>query len=294
MSALWIAVISAFAGGMATYLLGLSAQSQASFRNQATAIGAVREEFEAAQRLIVSAKKAKGLWLPPSSLPGDAWQAHGWQLGSFLDDEDLAKIRTARELMVSIDRSVKRLQAKAKKADQQAVVPEEIVTRIERLEARLKEALAILDRTRGDAKSELRRTRRVSRSAVVVILVAVAITAALPTARQVFDGPAVTDSSIAKQLQAELPRSNRAICDESTVFDGAFRCAVDFGGCKGQLEAATGQPSCPVPKQSLWNVFADEECFEAHEIALIEAGAPASQPPGEPKREDLRAGCIDD
>lgn len=294
MSEFGIAVIAAFAGGLSTFLLGLSAQSRADFAFRAIAIGAVRDEFAAARRTIASARVAKGLWLPSRSLPGDAWETHGHQLSSFLSDGDLEKVKTVRSLLCSVDASVKRIQKAAGEDAREQAVPADQVTRIERLDTRLEEAIEILDGVRGDAKSELRRTRRVSGAAVLAIIGAVAISALLPVARGALDQPAVTESSAARQLQAELPGSNQAICDESTVFEGAFRCAVDFGGCHSQLEASTGGPSCPVPKQSVWNMLADEDCYEATEIALIEDGAPAPDVSGKPEREEFRANCIDD
>jgi hypothetical protein len=227
-------------------------------------------------------------------LPGEAWATHGHQLAGFLNDGDLQEIRTVRSLLCSVDASVKRIQKTARDNPREQTVGEDVVARIERLDDRLEKALAILDSARGGAKSELQRTRRISGAAVLAIVGTVAITALLPVARGVFDQQAVTRSSIARQLGAKLPSSNRAICDKSAVFEGGFRCAVDFGGCRPQLEASTGEPSCSVPKQEVWNVLADDDCFEATEIALIEEGASAPAAANPVKREELRAGCVDD
>lgn len=295
MSEIGIAVVGAFAGGLSTYLLNLSAQSKANLGFRSIAIAAVKSEFVAARRLITIAEgKAGGLWAANRNLSGAAWEAHGWQLAGFLDDASLSEMEKVRGLLENVDGSVKRIQdtagGKAKRED----VPQHLSTRIKKLGGHLDAAISTLDKASGNAQSELRRTQLISIAAVAAIVVVAAVAIALPTLRGIWDSPAVTSGSIAKRLQAESPHSNMAVCDESEVFKGAFRCAIDFGGCDQQLEASTAGLSCPVPRQKILKVLADEDCFEATEFEFIEAGATASNPPGAPKKEEFHAGCIEE
>jgi hypothetical protein len=285
MSPLLIAVIAALAGGVITYLLNLSSQSRANFATRTNAIAAVESEFAAAKQRIEAVGEAGGLWPPRYSLLGDAWGTFGWQLPSLLGKGEVDKIKVTRSLMEAVDGWVRRLQESGAKE-----VPGDLVKEIEDLDRRLESALKILAGALGDAKSELKRTRIATGLAVVTIAVAVVAGAVLPG---VSGGPAVTNSSIAKRLQAEMSSSNSAVCDESEVFDGAFRCVVAYGGCGHQLEASTDKPACSGLKGKVLNVMADENCYEAAIIKVIKNGARATQPPGEPSREELHAGCID-
>lgn len=285
-------MISAFAGGLATHVLGLSAQSKASFEVRKIAILAVRDEMAAARALISSMEKAGGLWPAPLSLTaGSAWETYGPQLPGFLSSKELAEVKRARAAMESVDRSVDGLleEAKGKQRD----VPDTLARRIEGLGGQLDDALAILDGAREDAAAETQRTRRISYASVAAIGLIALIGALLPTARGIVNEPTLTDSSLATRLQAESPHSKLAICDESTLFEGSFRCAVDFPGCNGQVEASVDEPACARSEQKVYKVFTDRECFEAILMEQSKDGVPASRPPGEPPSEDVHAGCIE-
>ncbi len=287
-------IVSVLLGSLATYLLGRLNRDSAKHATRTSAMEAVRAEFAAAQRLIVASKKAKGLWSPAHTLCGDAWGAHGGQLLGFLETAKGRQLQRTSELMANADTRVARVQLKAREDDPEKVVPEKLQKALNALEQHLRESLTILEEALEGAQSELRRARTVNRVGKVAIVLAVIVGIAFLAMPAISGGPAVTSSSVADHLQAELPSSDLSICDESKVLEGTYRCAVEFSGCGGQLEASTAEPSCPAPREKGFKVLTDEECFEAILTELTEAGATASDPPGEPDREEIHSGCIDD
>jgi hypothetical protein len=287
------AIVSVLIGSLAASLLGRLNRDSAKHATRTSALEAVRGEFATAQRLIAAAKKASGLWPPTRTLCGDAWGTHGLQLLGFLGTAEGRQLQKTRELLDGADKRVARVQLKAREGDPMQVVPEKLHEAIDALEGHLRESLKILDEALEDAQSELRRARAINLGGKVAIALAVIAGIAFLAMPAISGGPAVTSSSVADSLEAELPGSDLTICDKSTVLEGVYRCAVEFSGCDGQFEASTAEPSCPAPREKGFKVITDEECFEAILTELTEGGATASDPLGEPEREEVHAGCIE-
>jgi hypothetical protein len=294
MSQLASTLLATAAGALLAYLFGYFRRVRGEFEEQAGPLHDVKRELASARQIIANALASKRLWPDSQKLCSSAWDKWGGQLSSRLEDRDRSEIQGVFALLHNTDQWARKLRQERSELESRA--PAAFVNALGIIEQKLdgaEGAIGILDKKLSKAESTLRH-RRIAGLAMVALAVAVI---AVPAGVSYVSKPAVTETSLSRQLHERFPASTRAICDKSSIFDGTYRCAVEFPSCHGHLEASIEeQPSCsaPGPRVDVLKVYADDDCYEATMFERILSELPSSQSESKPTKNLTSSGCVED
>jgi hypothetical protein len=245
-----IALIAAFVGATVSLLGTFLSRLQDRFSSRIGAMEVVRSELQSALKKVKTTTCGGNIWPAGFPLRSRAWESHHAELASNLRRDTLRALQERIDLLEAADGWAEEVRSLDDAEEEKKKFREWLPT----LETELSEAISVLDDALSYSRSRYRRGLGFA-TALTLGLAVVAVLVVFPS------GSSTTSTSLARDLQDNIPGVSRSICEESANLDGAYQCAIEISPCHGQLEASTNPPSCAQSKTVHIGVDTSDACY---------------------------------